>query len=280
MRIGFIGAGKVGFSLGKYLCEHQIAVTGYYSRSSDSAREAAEFTQTKYYETMETLVRDSDIVFLTVSDTAIIQVWNQLKKLPMAEKIICHCSGVLSSEVFSDIADKKSYGYSIHPLLAVSDKRQSYQEFSSAVITIEGSAEKKEAMMEMFRSCGNRVIPIAADEKIRYHASAVLASNLVLGLLEVSVEELVHCGFSQEEAVKALFPLIFGNISHLKEQTIEQSLTGPVERCDASTVEKHLATLEGENREIYRLLSQKALSIAKRKNPQREYQEMEEILNG
>ena len=44
MRIGFIGAGKVGFSLGRYLAEGGVTVTGYYSRNSRSAREAAEFT--------------------------------------------------------------------------------------------------------------------------------------------------------------------------------------------------------------------------------------------
>ena len=44
MRIGFIGAGKVGFTLGKYFREHGIEVTGYYSRSIQSASEAAEFT--------------------------------------------------------------------------------------------------------------------------------------------------------------------------------------------------------------------------------------------
>ena len=29
MHIGIIGAGKVGFSLGKYFSEHEITITGY-----------------------------------------------------------------------------------------------------------------------------------------------------------------------------------------------------------------------------------------------------------
>lgn len=53
MRIGFIGAGKVGFTFGKYITtkmvvskpEHiQLEVSGYYSAHSESAADAAEFT--------------------------------------------------------------------------------------------------------------------------------------------------------------------------------------------------------------------------------------------
>ena len=51
MRIGFIGAGKVGFTFGKYITtkmviskpEHiQLEVSGYYSAHSESAADAAE----------------------------------------------------------------------------------------------------------------------------------------------------------------------------------------------------------------------------------------------
>ena len=43
MRIGFIGAGKVGCTLGKYFRENGIPVSGYYNRTSEHAKEAAEF---------------------------------------------------------------------------------------------------------------------------------------------------------------------------------------------------------------------------------------------
>ena len=49
MKIGFIGAGKVGFTLGRYFSMDGIDVTGYYSRTSRSAMEAAEFTGTRFY---------------------------------------------------------------------------------------------------------------------------------------------------------------------------------------------------------------------------------------
>ena len=41
LKIGFIGAGKVGFSLGKLFCENGIHVTGYYNWHVEAAKEAA-----------------------------------------------------------------------------------------------------------------------------------------------------------------------------------------------------------------------------------------------
>ena len=292
MRIGWIGAGKVGCSLGRYFAAHGICVSGYYSKRSASAREAAEITGSKAYPSMEELVRDSDAIFLTVPDGAIAPVWEQLKELQISNKIICHCSGVLSSTIFSDIAAYGCSGYSVHPLLAVSSKQMPPEEFSKALFTIEGSVNLHDAdasaevwdlslenqLAVLLESCGNRVIFLDAADKPRYHAAAVLASNLVLALAESAREELVQCGFTSEEAVAALAPFMQANVAHLGSQSIEEALTGPVERGDAGTVRMHMDTLEGENREIYRELSGKALAIAKRKHPERDYADLKVLL--
>ena len=83
MNIGFIGAGKVGFSLGKYLTERNVRVTGYYSRNPDSSREAADFTNTRQYMNLRHLVEDSDVLFVAIPDSAIAPMWEQLKMLPI-----------------------------------------------------------------------------------------------------------------------------------------------------------------------------------------------------
>lgn len=57
MAVGFIGAGKVGFSLGRYFTGHSIRVSGYYSRNPKSAHEAADFTGTGFYATIDDLIR-------------------------------------------------------------------------------------------------------------------------------------------------------------------------------------------------------------------------------
>ncbi len=278
MRIGWIGAGKVGFSLGRYFAEHGIAVAGYYSRTYASARQAAEFTGTRAYTSMDTLASDCDVIFLTVPDGAIAQVWEQLKAMQIRDKLVCHCSGVYSSSIFSDIEAYGCSGYSIHPLLAISDKETAYRELSNALFTMEGQGAAREALADLLRGCGNRVIYLQEKDKPRYHAAAVLASNLVLALAQTAMEELMQCGFSRKDAQQALAPFMQANTAHLSVQSIEDALTGPVERGDAQTVRMHLDTLEGENREIYLQLSRKALAIAQRKHPKRDDSLLREVL--
>lgn len=80
MRIGFIGAGKVGFTLGKYLEQNlkkekiqknlpeTVTVSGYYSRQVESAKEAAAFTDTAVFDDLKKIVCASDVLMLTVPD--------------------------------------------------------------------------------------------------------------------------------------------------------------------------------------------------------------------
>lgn len=93
MKFGFIGAGKVGFSLGKYLADNEMEVVGYYSEFKEDALEASKFTKSSVNKNIEDLVRDSDVLFLTVPDGAIEKVWNQVKKTGISGKVVCHCSG-------------------------------------------------------------------------------------------------------------------------------------------------------------------------------------------
>ena len=100
MKAGFIGAGKVGFSLGKYLTANGITVTGYYSKSPISAKSAADFTKTRSYNSITELLNDSDTIFVTVPDGTIGEIWDYMQNLDVKNKNICHCSGSISSAVF------------------------------------------------------------------------------------------------------------------------------------------------------------------------------------
>ena len=99
MKVGIIGAGKVGFSMGRYLVENGIELTGYFSKSKESSLEASNFTKSKSYQKLADIVRDSEVLFITVPDDMIGVIWEQIKELNVSDKIFCHCSGVLSADL-------------------------------------------------------------------------------------------------------------------------------------------------------------------------------------
>ncbi len=133
MNVGFIGAGKVGCSFGKYFQEHKIQVTGFYSKSEDSSLAASNFTSSKQYLNLRELVDENDTIFITTPDGQIQEVWQEIKNYQIKNKLICHCSGAISSDIFSNIQDYGAYGYSVHPMFSISDKYNSYKKLKKII---------------------------------------------------------------------------------------------------------------------------------------------------
>ena len=272
MRIGIIGAGKVGTTLGKYLSIHGKNVTGFYSRTHESADEAATFAETETYSSLCKLVEKSDVIFITTPDGVIHQVWGDLLHQDISNRIICHFSGSLSSHVFSGREEAGASGISMHPMYAFSDKFHSYEQFHTAYLTLEGDPEAVAVMKPMWEAIGHHVLTLKAKDKIKYHAAAAMASNEMLGLMQASLDILSECGFSEKDSLALLTPLVQGNIASMLEKGCVNALTGPVERGDAQTVRKHLQALEGSKAgKIYQSLGSTMVELAKRRNPDRDY---------
>lgn len=267
MRIGFIGAGKVGCSLGAYFGRiHQVV--GYASRTKESALEAARLTSSRAYDDPVALASDSDLLFITTPDGAIASAWHELREGvgdvgALAGTIVCHCSGSLPSTVLDGADRAGAEAGSFHPLFAISSKQTPASELSSAFFTFEGTSRACAVLESLAKGLGNPHQRIATDEKVRYHAAAVMASNHVCALYQLACEELERCGFSYEGAAAALAPLFLGNAAHAAAAGPLAALTGPAERGDAATVAAHLAALSGASLPACRALDAECWEMAR-----------------
>ncbi len=269
MRIGFVGAGKVGCTLGLYLSQNH-EIVGYASRSSASAEYAAELCGSEAFNDTSELVGRCDLLYVTTPDDVIGTVWEALAKdseirSTLKGKFIAHASGSLSSEVFVQAKELGAYPYSTHPLFAIASKTDSAKELGDALFVIEGAEEHLSEITKLFSTLGNRTQTINTEDKTRYHAAAVLASNHVVSLYSLAAKELERCGFTAEDACNALSPLFLGNARNLAKLGPISCLTGPAERGDIQTINKHLEVLEGDTHDVYELLNNEALAIAKAK---------------
>lgn len=281
--IGIIGAGKVGVSLGRYLSGLDYTnLVGYYSRSLDSSAYAAKVTNSGKFTSMEKLVEKSNVILITTPDDQISEIWSTISKFSIQNKIVCHCSGSLSSEIFFDISSKGASGCSMHPILAISSKENSYKDLSSAFFTLEGQDKAIEFFSRVLDSKRNKYKVLSKTEKTKYHISSVFISNLIIAMGNISIKLLGDYDFSQEEALDALKSLAVGNMDKFFVRGPQDALTGPVERNDLGTVEKHLKALSDDKYEnvekIYRLLSLELVGIAKEKNCDRDYSKMQNLL--
>ncbi|MGN1382206.1 MAG: Rossmann-like and DUF2520 domain-containing protein [Eubacterium sp.] len=279
MKTGIIGAGKVGFTIGKYFSTHGLQLSGYYSRSAESSIEAAHFTGSRSFTNINELARESDVLFLTVPDGKITTVYKQIDPALLQGKLIGHTSGALSSEeAFPDIEDTGAYAFSVHPMSAVSDRYHAYVQMPDVFFAIEGDDQALDILLPEFEKIGLHLQKIDPEAKTRYHCAAAIASNLVNALLLMSIDLLESCGFTEERARAALTPLVTLNVNNALENGIPASLTGPVERADEGTIRRHLGCLEGREKQAYCLLSEILLPAAQQKHPDRNYQSIENLL--
>ncbi|MBW3088480.1 DUF2520 domain-containing protein [Bifidobacterium sp. 82T24] len=299
MRIGFVGAGKVGCALGAHLRgSASVTVSGYCSRSMTSsqaaadalnaaARQAADFDATTAavaFPSLMSAVELSDMLIVTTPDDAIAGVWHDLRDLPedaVSGMAIGHCSGCLSSRVFDGSDEAGVSAFSMHPMQAVSERfpTDGRDQLAGAFFALEGDARVTEAMSQLLASLGNPNRTMEADSKTRYHAAAVMASNLPIALWNQAVETLRSCGFGESDAREALSAMIRHNADSFCERGAKAALTGPVERADAGTVEAHLKALPDDALAVYRPLSQALIDIAAAKNPNRDYDGLRTILS-
>lgn len=281
-KIGVIGAGKVGVNITKYFNQknNYYIFSGFYSKTLDNAIYAKNFTDTKLYNSIYDLVLENDIVIITTTDDEIKNVWNEIKKFNIKNKIFVHCSGSLSSNIFCEADKLKSYKLSFHPLVAVNDKENSYKSFNNVFFTLEGDNEAVKIFSKILEMNKNNYKILNKNDKTIYHLSAVIFSNLVIGLGNISINLLKKYGFSEKEARLALENLAKNNLDNFFNSGTYKALTGPVERADLNTITRHIDSIkDNENiKNIYTNLSIELLNIAKEKNSNRNYEELENLL--
>ncbi len=130
-RVGFVGAGKIGFALGLHLHRSGVRISGYASRTEASARWAAQCTDAVAFSSLQALLDSSDIIFITVPDAQIAQVACELAAAAalrgegaLTGKVVCHCSGAATSDELSACRAAGAACASVHPMAAVPDVPQ------------------------------------------------------------------------------------------------------------------------------------------------------------
>ncbi len=266
MNFGFVGAGKVGTSFGKYLIQNGFSVAGYYSRSRQSAVSASEYTASTCFTKIEDLVQMVDGIFITTGDDQIGEACRHVVDSmdSLQGKFMVHMSGALSSEVLSCAADKGAKIFSLHPLQAFANIDSAQIALKGTVFGIEGQSDLN-ILKSILETTGNRYIELRPEQKTRYHMVACIVSNYLVTLLGFGLDLFDSIGIDKEQGMHALLPMIRGTIENVEQLGPDKALTGPIARGDLKTIKKHLenfSSKEGEAAEFYTLLCRKTLELA------------------
>ena len=208
-----------------------------------------------------------NVIVLAVPDDAIVPLAGALARhrAIKTDQVVLHLSGLLGHTALEALSPSGAALGSLHPLQTLVEPERAPEHLRGAWAAVEGMPQAVAAAERLARDIGLRPFRVRAEDKPRYHAGAVFASNYFVVVEAIAQDLLCSIGLSEADAWAALAPLVAGTLDNLRRQGPPGALTGPVARGDAETVMRHLAVLAGEDRELYRRLGSVALELARRR---------------
>lgn len=215
-----IGDGKLSRHLHHYFLSLNISFETW-SRKANTQAE------------LQSCLTSCDVILLAIKDSAIEKFYKQ--HLSDSNKPCVHFSGALQLE--------KVYGF--HPLMTFSNQLYS-SEFYKTIAFI--STHKDPQFEELFPKLSNPNFKIPADKKALYHSYCVVAGNFSNLLWKAVFERFKTQLELPEDVLKPYLQAVFENL----HANPTGSLTGPLAREDYTTIDKNLASLEGDElRNLY-----------------------------
>lgn len=250
-KIILVGAGNVGYHLGRRLHEKDFAIAQVFSRTIEHAENLAKAVQAPYVTKFEDVDRDGNLYIISVSDSAIAPVARQLARLELDNPLVVHTSGATPATALMPYFDRFGVFY---PLQTFSRARK--VDFESIPICVHAVDENDtEQLLGLARRLSSKVYALDDEQRATLHVAAVFVNNFSNYLFQVGEDILREAGLPFD----LLRPLILETAKKVQEQSPGVMQTGPAVRGDEETIQRHLEYLHRfpEYRELYQLLSRR-----------------------
>lgn len=242
--IGIIGVGKVGETLARLLYRQGYSIGAIHNRTYSKAQNLAKQIESVAVNDMLDVVKQCDLIILSVSDDVILSIAQDLAHTHWQAKGIIHVSGAASMDVLQSLRDVNAMVGSLHPAFPFSSVESSMRGLVGATFAIESSHEVlRQWLLDAIQVFDGQAIEIPAGKKAQYHAALTIASNYMVTLYAVADGLLSEFSNDAMANHHALDTLMSATMRNLVEQGIPDALTGPLVRADMGTLQKHLNTI-------------------------------------
>ncbi len=273
MKIGLIGCGRLGLTIGYFLKKTNM-LHGVYDINRGKLHQAIKILRIKKNPDYKRLIRECDVLFFATPDDRILSAYKKASNHIIARKYVFHFSGLLPAEIFPE--RNNLYRGSLHPFatfprLVTQYPRKKYHLF------FQGDRQCLHLARRIFQRNHFVIKVISREHKPLYHLLGVFSSNFVVALSE-SVRYLAkNLKWTERDFKELIIPLMMDTILNVKKYGVEGGLSGPLVRGDIESIKKHLKILKKEQsiRNIYCSLSKIMINYA----PKNKRRELKEILN-
>ena len=248
-RVVIIGSGNVATSLAHSLAA-RCEVAQIYSRQLIHAQALATAVGCPLAtDDLQNLVPDADAYIIAVKDDAIADV---IAATPDNGALWVHTSGSKPIDLFA--GHRAHYGV-MWPMQSFS--RQMVTPLDEVHFFVEASNTTALAdLLSLGNMVSRHVIETDSEQRLRLHIASVFSCNFANHLWALADELLTAHGLPFD----ALKPLIRTTVDKLDHLAPAQSQTGPAIRHDTQVITRHQEMLDGDKRDIYRLLTESIMN--------------------
>lgn len=251
MKIVIIGSGKVATWMGKTFMKRNYEIIQVYSRKKQHSEKLGKSLNTAATDNLEEINTGADLYLIAVADNGIEKV---AEKLPGLNGIVVHTSGGTDISVLKNIS--QHYGV-MWPMISVTKEMAEANEFTMVIEASDVETEEKIKTLASFFT--ENIISLSSRQRQLLHLAAVFANNFPNHLISIAQKLLEE----NKIDISVLQPMIKNMFEKLQKYPAKELQSGPAQRNDTSTMQKHLQLLKDkpELGEIYELLSESIKKI-------------------
>lgn len=268
-RIVIVGPGRVGQTLGRLLSDRHYPVLAVVGRNPAKAVSARRFIRAlkAATELNEEIFEPADVVFVTTPDQVIAETAQALAALDLSwrGKTVFHTSGALTSRELAPLRRRGATVASLHPLQTFPSPSEGIRKVRGIFYTFEGDPKALRVAQRLVQDLGGRMVSIPARYKPLYHCAGTFACGGLLAPLSIAYALYRKIGIEEQTARAMLQPMVDATMEGGQQRDLHKTITGPISRGDAKTVEAHLNSLldfAPQFLEMYKHLSMRLLELA------------------
>jgi predicted short-subunit dehydrogenase-like oxidoreductase (DUF2520 family) len=245
LRVGVIGAGRVGSVLGAALHRVGHRVVAASGVSPATRRRAAALLPGVPLLPADEVVAGASLVLLAVPDDVLGPLVAGLAETGAwrAGQIVAHTSGAHGLDVLEPAARAGVVPLALHPAMTFTGGSEDLARLSGATFGVTAPEQFRPVAEALALEMGGNPAWIAEEARALYHAALVVGANHLVTLVNDAADLLRRAGVEQPATV--LGPLLGAALDNALRAG-DAALTGPVSRGDAGTLSRHVATLAAQ----------------------------------
>ena len=261
LRIGVVGAGRVGAVLGAALRSAGHNCTGVSAVSDLSRLRAEALLPGVPIKPADQVAAESELLILAVPDSVLSDLVRGFSssEVFIPGQFVAHTSGSYGISVF-DSAPQVS-PMAIHPVMTFTGTSVDLARLADTPFGVTTTDALRPVAEALVVEMGGEPVWVPEESRAIYHTAMVLGSNYLNVLVNEAASLLAQSGM--ESPQRLLAPLLSASLDNALRLG-DKGLTGPVARGDCEVVRKHLDALRDRpsSQSAYRALARLATDRA------------------